>query len=51
MRNLNNKDGSLALLRMHGDVAIVQMDNLMGKRHSDAVAFHFLLLFSVSSIE
>lgn len=48
MWNLYNEDGSLALLRMHGDVAIMQMDNLMDQCHSDAVAFYFLFVFSVS---
>lgn len=51
MWNLHNEEGSLALLRMYGDVAIMQMDNLMGQCHSDAVAFYFLLLISASSIE
>ena len=48
MWNLHNEDGSLALLRMHGDAAIMQMDNLMGKCDSDAVALYFLFVFSVS---
>lgn len=44
MRYLHHKRSPLPLLRMHGNIPLMQADDFLRQRHADAVSFHNLFL-------
>ena len=46
MGQLNDETRASAFFRVYGDVAFVQLHNLMGERHTDAVTLYGVLFRS-----